>query len=407
MRKFIYVAPYFGDATLQFIRALSQLQGARIGLISQDPLEKLPPTIRRGIAAHYRIQDAMNPVQIADAARGLERELGGNIYRMVATLEHAQVQVAQAREWLGWPGFTVKTVTNFRDKAQMKDAFRAAGLPCAKHTRVHSFEDAQTFANQTGYPIIIKPPALAGSVGTYRANNEAELADICAKVRPSTANPMVGEEFVKGQESTFETILLAGQPVWHSSVYYRPACLEVLENPWIQWTTLLPREQLDSHAAAFKDINLAALRALGMSHGISHMEWFKRADGTMAISEVGGRPPGAQILPLLGVGHDTDMFMAWAKLAVFDVWEVPPRRYAAAAAFLRGQGPGVVRAIHGVEQANREVGHLVVYSRLPKIGQVPSTSYEGDGLIMVRHEDTDVARRAVDRLVQLIRVEHG
>jgi biotin carboxylase len=407
MRKLIYVAPFFGDATLQFIRALSQLQGAKVGLISQEPIERLPPAIRRGIAAHYRVQDGMNPVQIADAARVLERELGGNIYRMLATLEHAQVQVAQAREWLGWPGFTVKAVTNFRDKAQMKDVLRAAGLPCARHARVTSADEAVAFANATGYPIIIKPPDMAGSVGTYRAQGEAELRQIAAKVHVSPANPMVTEEFIQGQESTFETVLLGGQPVWHSSVYYRPACLHVIENPWIQWTTLLPREQLDDHAAAFRPINLAAVRALGMTHGISHMEWFKRADGSMAISEVGGRPPGAQILPLLGVGHDTDMFMAWAKLAVFDAWDVPPRKYAAAAAFLRGQGRGVVKALHGVEQANREVGHLVVYSRLPRIGQAPSSSYEGDGLILVRHEDTDVARKAVDRLVQLIRVELG
>lgn len=407
MRKFIYVAPFFGDATLQFIRALSQLQGARVGLISQEPIERLPPAIRRGIAAHYRVQDAMNPVQIADAARGLERELGGNVYRMLATLEHAQVQVAQAREWLGWAGFSVKTVTNFRDKAQMKDVLRAAGLPCARHTRVTCVEDAVSFANVTGYPVIIKPPAMAGSVGTYRAQSEDELRQIVARVHASPANPMVAEEFVRGQESTFETVLLGGQPVWHSSVYYRPACLHVIENPWIQWTTLLPREQLDGHAAPFRDINLAALKALGMSHGISHMEWFKRPDGTMAISEVGGRPPGAQILPLLGVGHDTDMFMAWAKLAVFDQWEVPKRKYAAAAAFLRGQGRGVVKALHGVEQANREVGNMVVYSRLPRLGQAPSSSYEGDGLIIVRHEDTEVARKAVDRLVQLIRVEMG
>ena len=37
----------------------------------------------------------------------------------------------------------------------------------------------------------------------------------------------------------------------------------------------------------------AALRALGLETGLTHMEWFRRADGSPIVSEVGARPPGA------------------------------------------------------------------------------------------------------------------
>ena len=48
--------------------------------------------------------------------------------------------------------------------------------------------------------------------------------------------------------------------------------------------------------------------------------------------------------------------------------------------FLRGQGRGRVKAIHGLEQAQREIGSLVIETDLPRLGQTPSSSYEGEGL---------------------------
>ena len=38
---------------------------------------------------------------------------------------------------------------------------------------------------------------------------------------------------------------------------------------------------------------------LGLQTGMTHMEWFGRPDGSIAIGEIGARPPGAQILKSL------------------------------------------------------------------------------------------------------------
>ena len=52
-----------------------------------------------------------------------------------------------------------------------------------------------------------------------------------------------------------------------------------------------------------------------------------------------------------------------------------------------------------------DLGHLVVDARLPTTGQRASSSYEGEGSITVRHQDTDVVREALDRIVGGVRVE--
>jgi hypothetical protein len=154
-------------------------------------------------------------------------------------------------------------------------------------------------------------------------------------------------------------------------------------------------------------VGARALEVLGMGTGVSHLEWFRRRDGSIAISEVGARPPGAQICTLVSYAHDFDFYAAWARVVVHERFDPPERRYAAGAAYLRGQGSGRVTAIHGLEQAERELGRLVVETRLPRLGQGPSGSYEGEGYVILRHPETRVVEEGLRRLVSLVRVEIG
>jgi hypothetical protein len=137
------------------------------------------------------------------------------------------------------------------------------------------------------------------------------------------------------------------------------------------------------------------------------MEWFRRPDGSLAISEVAARPPGAPFTSLISYAHHFDLYSEWARLMIFDAFEAPPRKYAVGAVFLRGQGTGRVTAIRGVDEVNREIGGLVVESKLPQPGQAPSGGYEGEGYVILRHPDTDVVEKALGRLLTTLRVELG
>ena len=103
--------------------------------------------------------------------------------------------------------------------------------------------------------------------------------------------------------------------------------------------------------------------------------------------------------------HDVDMYKAWARLMVHDAFDPPQRKFAAGAAYLRGQGHGKVVRIHGLDVAQKELGHLVVEVRLPKAGQEHATTYEGDGYVILRHPETSVVEEGLKRLVSIVRVE--
>jgi len=411
MRRVVFVAPFLMSATLRFVSAVAAQPELRLGIITQSPLSAVPAPLRAKVAGHYQVQNAMDPGQLVPAVQFLGKQLGG-VDRLMGALEQLQVPLGQVRDRLGIEGMSAAVAQNFRDKGRMKTVLREAGLPCARHATATSSEQVIAAVAKLGYPVVIKPPDGAAAVATYRVKNGRDLQQALAAMQPRPEKPVVIEEFVTGKENSLETVFINGQAVWDSHTRYNPAPLHVLENSWIQWTVLLPREPDDHDTAAIRGPGRDALRALGLRTGLTHMEWFHTQRGAV-ISEVAARPPGAQIIPLNSYAHDADFYQLWARLMVFDQWQAPERKFATGAAFFRGQSKqaGVspdgrrIVDIHGLERAQKEIGHLVVEANLPKLGASKRTSYEGDGYAILRHPDTEVVERALARLVALVQVE--
>ena len=406
MANAVFVAPFLLPATVRFIAAAVSLPDVRLGLISQDPAERLPDDLRARLAGHYRVADGTDAQQIADATRVMAGHLG-SVDCLLGMLEQLQVPLGEVRDALGIPGMGAEVAHNFRDKARMKTVFEAHGVPCAGHRLVHSAPDARAAAADLGYPLVAKPPAGAGARSTFRLDSDAQLESWLLADPPGGMSPVLLEQMVVGKEHSFDSVLMNGELIWHSISRYLPTPLEVLENPWVQWAVLLPRDIAGPEFDAIRVDGVRGLRALGLRTGLTHMEWFRRDDGTIAISEVAARPPGAQFTSLLSYAHDVDMYAAWARLEIFDEFSPPERRYAVGAAYLRGQGSGTVVAIHGLDVLQRELGDLVVEAQLPQAGQPPSGTYEGEGHVILRHPETSVVEAGLRRVVEVARVELG
>ncbi|MGH3259860.1 MAG: ATP-grasp domain-containing protein [Streptosporangiaceae bacterium] len=401
-----FVAPYLLDTTTRFVEAAADLPGVQLALITSEPEDRLPPGLRQRLAGHWRVDDPLDAGQIAWAVEGLRGQFG-HVERLMAVLEQLQVPVAQVREHLGIPGMDPVAARNFRDKAQMKSVLRAAGVPCARHRLAENAKAAGDFAEEVGFPLVVKPPAGAGAKSTFRLDDPTDLRTWLETAPPSPDRPAMIEEFLSGREGSYDSVMVDGELVWDSISAYLPTPLEVLRNPWMQWVVLLPRDIDGPEYNEIKKTAPQALRALGLKTGLSHMEWFRRPDGSVAVSEVGARPPGAQITSMLCYAHDFDLYTAWARLMINGTFDPPERRWSAGTVYLRGQGAGQVRAVHGLDRLTPEVSALVVDSRMPRLGQPSSGSYEGDGFITVRHPETAVVTAALKELVTTVRVELG
>jgi ATP-grasp domain len=401
-----FVAPYLLDTTARFVEAAASLPGVSLALVTCEPTDRLSPGLRHKLTGHWRIDDPLDAGQIAGAVEGLSGQVG-QVQRLLAVLEQLQVPLAQVREHLGIPGMDPGTARNFRDKDQMKTVLQEAGIPCARHRLATDAAAAADFAAEVGFPLVVKPPAGAGAKSTFRLDGPDDLKAWLEMAPPGPDRPAQIEEFLTGEEGSYDSVMIDGQVVWDSISNYLPTPLEVLRNPWMQWVVRLPRDISGPEYDGIKQVAPAALRALGLHTGLTHMEWFRRPDGSVAVSEVGARPPGAQITSMLCYAHDFDLYTAWSQLMIDGTFDPPQRKWAAGTAYLRGQGFGDVTGVYGLDRLPPGISDLVVDSRLPQPGQASSGSYEGDGYITVRHADTAVVTEALRQLISTVRVELG
>lgn len=404
MVNVVFVVPFALETTLRFVRAVANLPDVRLAVISQEPAKRLPEELLAKLVAHEQVADPLDAGLLVEAVRKLSKSMEGRVDRLLGILEQLQEPMAEVRELLGIRGMALQTAHNFRDKARMKDLFREHGLPCARHQLATTREEALAFAREC-LPLVAKPPAGAGARNTMRVDSIAELEGYLRTVPPRPNEPLLLEEFVQGREYSFDSVSLGGKHLFHSISSYHPTPLEVMRSPWVQWCVLLPRDIDDESYDDIREAGRRALRVLGMVTGLTHMEWFRRPDGSIAISEVAARPPGAQFTTLLSYAHDRDFYAAWAELVVHERFQAPQRQYAAGAVFLRGQGGDRVEAVHGIEAAQAELGDLIVQAKIPKPGQPAATTYEGEGYVILRHPRTEVVEQGLDRVLQLLRVE--
>jgi biotin carboxylase len=407
MKNVVFIAPFPLETTMRFGRAAARLPGVRfLGVFQELPRGDDAALLDDAI----RVDDALDTTMLVEAV-GMLAKRHGRPDRILGILEPLQVQLAQVRAHFGVPGTPVATAHAFRDKAQMKDLLRAAGLPCARHKLLRSVADAESFVAHVGFPLVLKPPAGMACKATWRIRTVDDLRQALAAVHLSPDNPTLAEEFLVGREFSFETITVGEKAMFQSFSRYYPTPLEVMETPWIQWCCVLPRDISGPDFDDARATGLRAIRALGLETGFTHMEWFRREDGSVAIGEIAARPPGANIVRMNSFAHDADMYRAWARAVIDEAFDGPwERKYAVGCAFLRGPGRGRVARTMGAGRAKELIDQLgadIVEVRLPHPGAPKSDSYEGDGFVIVRHPDTEVVKKAMNIIIESIQVQYA
>ena len=77
-------------------------------------------------------------------------------------------------------GTTALTIKKAEDRLEFKETMEKIHEPIAASIVVEQVEDAISFANEIGYPVVIRPAYTLGGSGGGIAHNEEELYDICS-----------------------------------------------------------------------------------------------------------------------------------------------------------------------------------------------------------------------------------
>lgn len=400
----LFLAPDTHAYNHEFIRGLKEL-GATVTALGPAPRERLSQKVRPYLDEYSAVHKLLDETELLARAREFDKIK--RIDRVETIDEPLVVAAAKLRNSLGVPGLSVRSAELCRDKSSMKEFLRGHGIPCAASAAISSLRDAESFAEKVGYPLIAKPRAGFGSLGTYRINRAGDLPGVLSKMGIGGGGSVLLEEFVDGHEGFYDTISVGGRIAHDFISHYYPGCLEALEDrtvaPKIAHTNRTSAEGYDE----LRKMGAKVIEHLGLETSATHMEWFFGSKG-LRFSEIGARPAGEMIWDLYRVANDLDVYREWAMaITTGRTGGVLTRKYSTGAVQIRPDRDGKVSRYEGLEQARQRFGNYIYQSSVPPVGSETLPLEKGwhvNTWFRLRHADYDVLRAMLEEIGKSVRV---
>lgn len=401
----LMISPGFPKEMQYFTRGLAA-QGATVIGLGDQPRERLPGPAAEALSAHLHVAFGDDGAIVEQVAGFAERV---PIHRVECLWEPYMILAARIRERLGLPGLTVERTIPYRDKEVMKRVLDAAGIRTPHHYSATTVAGVIEAAETVGYPVIVKPIAGAGSESTYKVRSRDELDGILPRLR--SVSEVSVEEFVEGDDMTFDTLCVDGDVQHYNIATYIPRALFMKENEWVSPITLVYRDPDAPELAEGRAMGFEVLKALGFRTGYTHMEWYRTPSGEAVFGEIGARSPGAGLVDLINYASDIDTYTGWAECVVHGRFTQPvDRKYNAAWIYKRARGHGRIQRYEGLEAILTEFGPHIVDIDLNPIGS-PRRDWRqvlvGDGLVVVRHPDLATTRHMAEHIAAHLHIVAG
>ena len=385
MTTVVMLSPGFPAEMSYFTRALAA-SGARVIGVGDQPPHDLPAAARDALA-HYEHVSLADEGAVLAALRGLAQHARFDLVECL--WEPYMLLAARLREEFGLPGMTVAQTLPFRDKERMKQVLDAAGVRTPRHASTSTVAGVWEAAERIGYPIIVKPIAGAGSADTYRVDSAEQLAEVLPMLRHV---PEVSvEEFVDGEEFTFDTICAGGKILFESVLWYRPRPLQMRLHEWVSPVSIVLRDLSVPDLQGGREMGRQVLDALGFQTGFTHMEWYRTASGEAVFGEIGARPPGARVVDLINYSTEGDTYAGWAHAVLHGRLQQPlTQRFNAGSIFKRARGVGRITGVDGLDALRATYGEDILLVDVLPIGTPRRdwrTTVVGDGWVVVRHHE--------------------
>jgi biotin carboxylase len=287
--------------------------------------ERLPPWIQQYAlhGAETDLADASTAVEVATAL-GRRCTVDG-----VFTCDEAYVEMTAAvARRLGLPGLTVDAAVLCRDKHAMRRRLAEAGIPSARSVMVGTLPAALRAAEDVGYPVVLKPRNLGGSIGVVKARDAADvtrLFDVSTGATMSRVRSLAGllvEEYLDGPEFSVESVVADGVTsvcgITEKVLGFAPYFEEVghFARP------VDPSSALDRRLVALAaDVH----DAIGITTGATHCEVRLTGDGPRVV-EIAGRVAGDRIPLVTKLASGIDLLAAAASVATGRPADVRPTR---------------------------------------------------------------------------------
>ncbi len=404
----VFVEPNFPGNQRRFVHALNSVGASVIG-IGESPEHALDPELRGAMLAYLQVGSVVDVPAMTAAVQHVQSQMW--VDRLEATVEAHTMAAAEVRELCTIPGTSVRTTWLCRDKPSMKEALRRAGVRTAASTAAHTVNDVIAFAEQVGFPLVLKPRSGAGAQDTSRVDSWAEMDDALAAFGAAGATSIAVEEFIEGHEGFYDTITIDGQIEHDWVTHYYPNVLEAMRARWVSPQFITTNRIGDSpFYDEVREMGARVIEALQIPTSATHMEWFNGPKGLM-FSEIGARPPGVGCWDLYSAANDVDVYREWAHVITHGSAEHSMTRpYSAGIIALRPDRDGLITGYSGIDDIQSRYAEWILDGHFPPVGhgtQPVEAGYMANAYVRMRHPDYDVLRGMLDDVGRTISVYAG
>lgn len=316
--NFIFISPHFPKTYWNFCDRLRR-NGVNVLGIGDAPFDEIPYELKDCLTEYYRVDNLGNYDEMVRAV-GYFTFHYGKIDWLESNNEYWLEMDAQLRT-----DFNITTgaqndfIERIKFKSKMKESYRAAGVPVARHHMVCTIDAARAFIRTVGYPVIVKPDNGCGAEATYKLKNEDDLQNFFAHL---PAIPYIMEEYINGIIVSFDGVADSHcVPLFYTSNVFPTPLLDIVsqKGDLAYWTQ-------KSVPAALKDVGFRTIKAFGAKSRFFHCEFFQLNEdkpglgkkGDYVALEVNMRPAGGYTPDMINFANSVDCYQIWADMVCYD-----------------------------------------------------------------------------------------
>lgn len=321
--------------------------------------------------------------------------------------------VARIAQLLALPGMSEETAFKATNKNAMREAFRAFGVPSPASEPVKTLAEAERFAKQFGYPLVIKPSNSSGQRGVEKVIDRPSLCQCFDEaIKYSTDGHAIVETFYAGPEINVTAAVVAGQ-VTILSLSNRITAAS--PHFGIAVEHVFPPDISDRQASEVEAASVMAIRAIGLENGIAYPQIVVGENGPRVI-EIAARIPGGFMREVGMYRSGIDMIDAAIQLAMGcsfslnDLVKIDPIPALSVLFMTELDYPITNRPvsdIEGIEHAanSRDILSVDINAEIGRMLPTLNSSAARFGAILAKGEDRDEARKNSRRALSEISIQ--
>ena len=318
MKNFVFISPNFPVNYWMFCRELKN-NGLNVLGIGDAPYDELSGELKDSMNEYYKVNSLENYDEVYRAVAFFIFK-HGRIDWLESNNEYWLERDAMLRtEFHITSGFQVSDIPKIKYKSEMKKYYQKAGIPTARYHLVDNLDATKWFANEVGYPVIVKPDNGVGANETYRLENDEQLYEFF-KRKPAGIQ-FIMEQYIRGEVNSYDAIIDEnGEPIFETGNITPISIMDIvnnLDNSFFYILKELPEDTLR--------MGRATVKSFGVKNRFIHFEFFRLTEdhpglgktGDLLGLEVNMRPSGGSTPDMIDFAHDINVYKIWADMIAY------------------------------------------------------------------------------------------